>query len=162
MIELRLSETTISEINHLIDLVEQELLNPANVRYFEISSDQPHEHQMSVSNVERLSSVAARPGVYAIWVQQETAVAPQYIGQTAGKTARTRLINHFFKKHPRTGSQLNNVKAAVASGHKVGFTYVALNPPLIRLYVEVALITRHHQLCVWNIQGKLRQKLPSE
>ena len=154
MKEQHLSESVIDQINQFIDQVEQDLLNHANVYYFKIDPEQPHEAQISGFNGEQLDRVAKRPGVYAIWVRTSAAITPQYIGHTAGSTARSRLINHFFKKHPRTGSQLANVKKAVVARHTVGFTFVALYPPLIRLYVESALIARHRELCVWNIHSK--------
>lgn len=160
MTELRLSETAERELNQLVDQVEQVLLDLANVNYFELMPGHPHKDQLSGSNAETLRSVPAKPGVYAIWVQDGSTPALRYIGHTAGKTAQTRLTNHFFKKHPRTGSQLSKVEDAFTSGHKVGFTYVALHPPLIRLYVESTLIARHQELCIWNIQGKAaKQKI---
>lgn len=149
-----LSKTTVGEINQLIDRVERDLLNPINVSYFDINPQQPHKDQLIGNNAERLRQVLNMPGVYAIWVKEGPTPAVRYIGHTAGSTARTRLRNHFFKKDPRTGSQLINVEAAVANGHKVGFTYVALDPPFIRLYVEASLIDRNQLTCVWNRQGK--------
>lgn len=149
-----LSDKAIDELKQFVDQVEQRLLDPANVRYFKLDPEQLHEEQINGFNSEQLSQVATKPGVYAIWIKTETTTAPQYIGHTAGATARNRLTNHFFKKHPRTGSQLENVKKAVADGHTVGFTFVALHPPLIRLYVESDLIARHRELCIWNIHSK--------
>ncbi|RYC70027.1 hypothetical protein [Spirosoma sordidisoli] len=96
MTELHLSETAISEINQLIDKVEQALVNPANVMYFEIDPLWPQEEQLSSSNREKLRNVGGKSGVYAIWVQNSAGSALRYIGHTAGKTAQTRLINHFL------------------------------------------------------------------
>ena len=149
-----LSDSAFNELERLTDQVGQDLLNPENIFYFEINPQLPHEHQINGGNKDKLSQVSALAGVYAIWVKEGNKIIPRYIGHTAGKTARTRLTNHFFKKHPLTGSQLLNVKQAVAAGYEVGFTYVSITPPLIRLYVESALINRFQELCVWNIHSK--------
>lgn len=68
MKELHLSETVINEMKQFVDKVEQDLLNPANVCYFEIDPEQLHEDQIAGFNSEQLNRVATKSGVYAIWI----------------------------------------------------------------------------------------------
>lgn len=154
MIKHRLSDEVIDELDAFVQQVEADLLNPANICFFQIDPTQPHEDQRKGFNGEQLNKIAGESGVYTIWIQTTTSTDPHYIGHTAGQTARTRLTNHFFKRDPRTGSQLVNVETAVKNGCTVGFTFVAVEPPLIRLYVESVLIARHHEQCIWNKHSK--------
>lgn len=154
MKEIHLPDKLIDELEKLVLDVERYLLDKGNIVYFNIDPNQLHENQLSGLNNERLNQVKDKSGVYAIWTKDETASTFHYIGHTAGPTARTRLKNHFFQKDPRTGSQLDRIKQAVKNGHEVGFTFVALDPPLIRSYVESELIMRYSGRCDWNIHSK--------
>ncbi|GAB3570711.1 hypothetical protein GCM10027578_27600 [Spirosoma luteolum] len=150
----KLSVAGIEALNELIERVRVDLFDGANVQFFTMRhSDEPL--QRDAANQPLLNSVGRQSGVYAIWVQQgQEPPAVRYVGHADGKTARQRIRNHFIDKDSRTGSQLAQVNAALEQGHRVGFTFVVIDPPALRLYVEEVLIKQLIAGTHWNIKSR--------
>jgi hypothetical protein len=133
--------------------VKSDLFAETRIMYFEIAEG-AHQIEETELNKNILNSIGGKSGVYAIWVKKETEVSIRYIGHTDGKTSRQRIRNHFITKHDRTGAQLENVKEAIKEKCQVGLTFVEIDPPSLRLYVEMILINENYDHCHWNIKSK--------
>tara|TARA_R110000751_G_scaffold39719_15_gene94590 strand:- start:39113 stop:39532 length:420 start_codon:yes stop_codon:yes gene_type:complete len=78
-----------------------------------------------------------------------------YIGKSKGYIFKTRVRNHVFKKHPKTGSKLALVQSEVAKGNKIKMKFLQVSPESFRNTLEEELI--NHFRPSWNIQ-KQRKK----
>lgn len=96
--------------------------------------------------------------VYCIWISESLKPRPVYIGHSSASLSRQRLINHFIKKDPRTGSQLDKVKQAVSEGNQIGLSFLRIEPEYMRKPLEEWLIARNSEKLVWNIHGKRKRK----
>lgn len=157
MITHALSAEGVTALNTLVGQVEADLFNPANIRFFAMVHADPVTVR-DAQNAVLLAGIGRLGGVYAIWVQSQTGIEVCYVGHTDGKYARTRIRNHFIHKDPRTGSQLANVNVALAQGSRVGVSFVAIDPPALRLYIENLLIRAKNPL--WNIKGAGGKRVP--
>ncbi|HIP28554.1 MAG TPA: hypothetical protein EYG82_05200 [Sulfurovum sp.] len=86
--------------------------------------------------------------IYAIFIDNILV----YIGQTKSSLNSTRLTNHLFYKHPKTGSKLDKIKLCVKNNNSISTSYIAVKPESLRHYIEDELITKYTP--EWNIQGK--------
>lgn len=73
-----------------------------------------------------------------------------YIGKSKGYIFKTRVRNHVFKKHPKTGSKLALVQSEVAKGNKIKMKFLQVSPESFRNTLEEELI--NHFRPSWNIQ----------
>ena len=58
--------------------------------------------------------------------------------------------NHFYKKHPKTGSKLSLVQAEQAKGNELKLKFLKIKPESFRNTLEEELI--NHFRPIWNIQ----------
>lgn len=95
--------------------------------------------------------------IYALWIKRGEAAFWElvYIGQRKDTQIRSRIQQHLFKKHERTGSQLTNVQDALNSGYQIGVTVILVKPDELRTAVEERMITvmKKKGLCTWNIHS---------
>ncbi len=73
-------------------------------------------------------------------------------GKSKGYLFKTRIKNHFYKKHQRTGSKLAAVKKELLKGNKVKIKFLKVTPESFRNTLEEELIA--HFQPIWNIQKK--------
>lgn len=73
-----------------------------------------------------------------------------YIGKSKGYLFKTRIRNHFYKKHPKTGSKLSMVQNETANGNTLKLKFLKVNPESFRNTLEEELI--NHFQPAWNIQ----------
>ncbi|WP_405378254.1 GIY-YIG nuclease family protein [Nonlabens sp. Asnod3-A02] len=78
-----------------------------------------------------------------------------YIGKSKGYIFKTRIRNHIFKKHPKTGSKLANVKAEIVKGNEIKIKFLKVNPESFRNTLEEELI--NHYRPSWNIQKRRKE-----
>jgi len=107
---------------------------------------------------EVISLVQKAPIVYCIWISNGLRPKPVYIGHSSASISKQRLINHFIKKDPRTGSQLERVKRAVSGALQIGVSFFRIEPDYMRKPLEEWLISRNSDKLVWNIHGKHKLK----
>jgi len=164
-----LSQAGKEALADLVQRVYNDLSHAANIRFF-VSGKADVTDAAGASQVIGaildtvpenrliLDSIAGQSVVYAIWVRTPSTGQPvlRYIGHVEGVGARTRMINHFVRKDPRTGAKLDNVRAALAAGYEVGVSFVAIDPPEVRLYVEEMLIQKLDGDDYWNKKSRLK------
>ena len=110
---------------------------------------------MKIENAQFLSEISKSANVYAIFVViNESGYALKYIGQTNKKGARSRLVNHLFKKHDKTGAKLDKVVNEVKAGNQIAISWISIMPESLRHYVEEELITKYKEKLDWNSRGK--------
>jgi len=125
------------------------------VAYPNDSLDFWDSEKMKKANENLLSEISNTANVYAIFVStDENNYALKYIGQTNSKGARSRLTNHLFKKHEKTGAKLGKVMAEVNSGHSIKISWISISPESLRHYVEEELIKIYRDKLEWNKRGK--------
>lgn len=78
-----------------------------------------------------------------------------YIGKSKRYLFKTRVRNHIFKKHPRTGSKLANVQKEIAKGNTIKMKYLKITPDSFRNTLEEELI--NHFRPSWNIQKQSKK-----
>lgn len=95
--------------------------------------------------------------VYFIYLvdKKESKIKLVYIGKSKGGLFKTRIRNHFFKKHPKTGSKLFLINNELAKGNEVKLKFLKVVPESFRNTLEEELI--NHFGPAWNIQ-----KLPNK
>lgn len=171
MITQSLSPDGINALDDLVERVYDALNDVSNTHFFvasraEILDATTGEARLIdaildtvAENRQIIDSVAGSSVVYAIWVRTPSTGEPtlRYIGHVVGVGARTRMINHFVRKDPRTGAQLENVRTALAAGYEVGVSFVAIDPPEVRLYVEEMLIQKLVGDDYWNKKSSLKR-----
>ena len=108
-----------------------------------------------VDNIYTFDKILKNGGnVYALWVKKSKSKkwALMYIGQRKSKDIHTRLIDHLFKKHRKTGSQLLRIQEELMQKSHIGVTVIKVEPDVLRHSVEEFLIfsQREKGNCVWN------------
>lgn len=103
---------------------------------------------------EVINQVYKVPMVYCIWISDGSPPRPVYVGQSSSSYSRQRLINHFLRKHKKTGAQLEKVMKAVENGNKIGVSFLRIEPPYMRKPFEDWLISNNRDKLIWNIHGK--------
>lgn len=164
-----LSQAGKDALADLVQRVYNDLSHAANIRFFVSGKadvpDAAGANQVIDAILDTvpenrliLDSIAGQSVVYAIWVRTPTTGEPalRYIGHVVSVGARTRMINHFVRKDPRTGAKLDNVRAALAAGYEVGVSFVAIDPPAVRLYVEEMLIQKLDGPEYWNQKSRIK------
>lgn len=136
---LLLNTDTRKDINYNID----------NISEWYLSSNQQYGQILKNNNKNVLPKNNAN--IYAIYLNQKLV----YIGQTKSSLSTTRLTNHLFYKHEKTGSKLKNVKESIKNGNSISISYISVKPESLRHYIEDELIKKYTLLdTLWNIQGK--------
>lgn len=108
------------------------------------------------SNQELLKSLRHSGNVYALFVRAPTEGAhwvAVYVGERKSIGLRERITQHLIDKNERTGSMLEAVKTAVASGSSIGLSFIKVQPESLRLYVEETIIAKHKSTLPWNTHG---------
>ena len=115
-------------------------------------------NEMLLLNEKILSNVHGKIGVYGIFIRNDSSSdwIIKYIGHTT--FAKTRLKNHLFTKHEKTGAKLSEVKSAIGRGKELGVSFVAIEPTELRRYVEMMLID--HLQPDWCRHGRSIVKAP--
>lgn len=75
---------------------------------------------------EVINQVYKVPMVYCIWISDGSPPRPVYVGHSSSSYSRQRLINHFLRKHKKTGAQLEKVMKAVENGNKIGVSFLRI------------------------------------
>lgn len=107
-------------------------------------------------NKTLLRSLRNSGNVYALFVRAPTEGAQWeavYVGERKSIGLRTRITQHLINKHEKTGSMLEAVKTAVASGSNIGISFINVQPESLRLYVEETIIANHKDSLPWNTHG---------
>lgn len=73
-----------------------------------------------------------------------------YIGKSKGYLFKSRIRNHFYKKHPKTGSKLPLIHNELAKGNELKLKFLKVSPESFRNTLEEELI--NHFRPIWNIQ----------
>jgi hypothetical protein len=108
------------------------------------------------ANEELLKSLRHSGNIYALFVRQPTEDAnweAVYVGERKSIGLRDRITQHLINKDARTGSMLEAVKTAVASGSSIGLSFIKVQPESLRLYVEETIIAKHKSTLLWNTHG---------
>lgn len=135
---------------------EGNLLSESSVQWFKFD-----KNIKCLNLLEILDSVRNNAIVYCIWVRSlQGEVTPVYIGHSSSKLSRQRIKNHFIKKDPRTGSQLENVIERLKQGEHVGLSFLKIEPDYMRKPFEEWLISRNSEKLIWNKHGKINLKDP--
>lgn len=109
-------------------------------------------------NGDLLSAVSGKNIVYALWAGPTTdALAVVYIGHVGSTQSRQRVRNHLCKKHERTGAQLEQVEATLATQGAIGFSFVEMEPGYMRKPLEDWLIFLYQDQLKWNKAGKRKK-----
>jgi hypothetical protein len=92
--------------------------------------------------------------VYFIYVinKKDKSISLVYIGKSKGSLFKTRIRNHFYKKHPKTGSKLAMVQDELIKGNELKLQFLKVNPESFRNTLEEELI--NHFRPIWNIQKR--------
>lgn len=107
-------------------------------------------------NQKLLKSLRHSGNVYALFVRAPTEGADWvavYVGERKSIGLRERITQHLIDKNERTGSMLEAVKTAVASGSSIGLSFIKVQPESLRLYVEETIIAKHKSTLPWNTHG---------
>lgn len=111
-----------------------------------------------LNGTEVFNQVDNVPIVYCIWISDGSQSKSVYVGHSSASLTKQRLTNHFIKKDPRTGSQLDKVKQCISEGLQIGISFLRIEPDYMRKPLEEWLILRNREKLVWNIQGKKKGK----
>lgn len=143
-----------SKLMQFIEDAEKELLDISQIATINYQSSDTEEAE--ILNMNLLKKISGKGGVYLIFIKASKSKTwlPVYIGQTKSNYSRQRLRNHLFKKDPRTGSQLENVKESISRKQSIGVNFVEIVPEILRHVVEEVLIKRYGQKLDWNKQGR--------
>jgi hypothetical protein len=88
--------------------------------------------------------------VYALYLKVGESIELKYIGKSKGYLFKRRIINHFIKKHEKTGSKLNLIYNEFNQGNKVLIKLIKTVPESYRNTIEEELINKNRP--DWNIQ----------
>lgn len=103
-----------------------------------------------------LDGLNGNGNVYAIYtsnVGEQDQWTPVYVGQRKSTSLRGRLAQHLITKSEQTGSMLEAVKTSVSDGHRIGISYIKVEPESLRLYVEETIISQQKDMLPWNTHG---------
>jgi hypothetical protein len=111
--------------------------------------------EIKKANEPFLKSLRGRANVYALYLRRPKSDEwrPVYVGQRKSVEMRQRLTAHLICKNPGTGSMLEAVKTAVASGESVAISLILVRPDSLRLFVEETIIATHKSRLPWNTHG---------
>lgn len=138
------------QLENIFSIAEELLFAQNNIRWLN------YNPSFTCSNkAEIINYVRNIPIVYCIWVLDASGPKPMYVGHSSSKYAKQRLTNHFIKKDPRTGSQLESIRQAVINGNKIGISYIDIRPDYMRKPVEDWIISKYREQLVWNNHGKI-------
>lgn len=143
-----------SKLMQFIEDVETELFKISKITTINYKSSDTEKDE--VLNTNLLKKISRKGGVYLIFTKPSNTSEwfPVYLGQTKSNYSRQRLRNHLFKKDPRTGSQLENVKKSLLKNRSIGVNFVEIAPEILRHVVEEVLIKKYGQKLDWNKQGR--------
>lgn len=110
------------------------------------------------TNEPFLKSLRNRANLYCIYIRlpgEDDSWRPVYVGERKSIGLRDRITQHLINKNHRTGSMLEGVKMAVASGQQIGLSFVKVEPESLRLYVEEHIISacKRENKLPWNSHG---------
>lgn len=125
------------------------LLSDSNVMWFKFDSS-----LNCLNHLEILDLVKNTAIVYCIWVSRLGKIIPVYVGHSTSKYSKQRITNHFIKKDPRTGSQLERIFEEINMGNQVGLSFLKIEPDYMRKPFEEWLISMNSRKLVWNKRGK--------
>jgi hypothetical protein len=137
------------QIEEVFKRAESSLFSESNMLW--IAYETPFTCRNCPEVIDQVHNV---PIVYCIWISDGSGPKPVYVGHSSASLSRQRLINHFIKKNPRTGSQLDRVMKAVSEGKLVGISFLSIEPDYMRKPLEEWLIARNSDKLIWNIHGK--------
>ncbi len=120
--------------------------NINNIYKWAISNNKSYGQTLKQNNENVLPKNNAN--IYAMYINQKLV----YIGQTKSSLCTTRLTNHLFYKHEKTGSKLAKVKESIEDKKSISISYISVKPESLRHYIEDELIKKYKPQ--WNIQGK--------
>ncbi len=112
--------------------------------------------EIKAANETFLKTLRHRANLYALFVRPSGACgtwSAVYVGERKSAGLRDRITQHVIDKDRRTGSMLENVKAAVAAGQEVGVSLINVQPESLRLFVEETIIAKHKNELPWNTHG---------
>ncbi len=146
-------------LNSFLSGAQKKLLNQIKIKEFfypkvlrngKRASWEKHIPEIKRQNEAKLKEVSSKAGVYALFTRcsNKKKWELKYIGQTASKHSRTRITNHLITKHKDTGAKLETVRKEVQSGKHVGITFVEVQPPELRHFLEEKLISANNPK--WN------------
>jgi hypothetical protein len=136
-------------IEEIFRRAEARLFSERNIKW--LKYDKPFICQNRSEVIDWVKNV---PIVYCIWILDGLQSKPIYIGHSSSWLSKQRLTNHFIKKDPRTGSQLERVKLAVLDDKQIGVSFLKIEPDYMRKPLEEWLILRNREKLIWNIHGK--------
>ena len=142
------------ELIQFIKNIETNLFNVSKIIIINYQS--PNTDKDESSNTAFLKKISKKGGVYLIFTKHSNTSnwSPVYLGQTKSNYSRQRLRNHLFKKDPRTGSQLGNIKKSLSRKHVIGVNFIEIVPEILRHAVEEVLIKKHKENLAWNKHGR--------
>jgi len=146
-------------LNSFLFDVQRMLLNQKNINEFEYPKElrnskkntwEKHVSEIKRRNESKLKKISSKAGVYALFTKSLAKDKWQlkYMGQTASKYSRSRIINHLITKHKDTGAKLEVIKKAVQNGKYIGIVFIEINPSELRHFLEERLISIHKP--EWN------------
>ncbi|WP_194777140.1 hypothetical protein [Pararhodonellum marinum] len=146
---MKIVEFDRKQLEGIFRMAESNLLSETNIRWLSYDVD-----FICLNRLDLFDLVKNEAIVYCIWVSNGAQSIPVYIGHSTSKLSRQRITNHFIKKDPRTGSQLERIKVAVMEGKQVGLSFLKIEPDYMRKPLEEWMISRNREKLIWNIHGK--------
>jgi len=143
-----------AKLIRFIEAIESDLFDVSKITIINYQSSDPEKAEEA--NMDFLNKISRKGGVYLIFTRNSNTNdwLPIYLGQTKSNYSRQRLRNHLFKKDPRTGSQLENVKDSLLKKHSIGVNFVEIVPEILRHSVEEVLIKKYGNKLNWNKNGR--------
>lgn len=141
------------QIEEIFHSAESSLFSESSICW--LTYDNPFN---CLNTSEVISLVQNAPIVYCIWISDGLLPKTVYVGHSSASLSRQRLINHFIRKDPRTGSQLERVKQAFSNAMLIGVSFLKIEPDYMRKPLEEWLISRNSERLVWNVHGKRKIK----
>jgi hypothetical protein len=142
-------------IEKSFEQAENELLTKLNahiIQYtdFDITT-------FDANNKALLNKITANSIVYCLWLgNQESTIAPIYIGHAHRNISRQRMRAHLTKKNKATGAQLEKIKIALERRQVIALSFLKIEPQYMRKALEEWLIEKHSASLSWNKSGKIR------
>ena len=142
------------KLMQFIEDVETDLFDVSRITTIDYQSSATEKDESFNTNF--LKKISGKGGVYLIFTKNSNTSnwLPVYLGQTKSNYSRQRLRNHLFKKDPRTGSQLDNIKKSLSKKQIIGVNFVEIMPEILRHSVEEVLIKKYGEKLDWNKQGR--------
>lgn len=141
-----------------ISILETSVLNYKEVenyftdknKIFKISENKKIDFELVKDLINQSNT---KPNLYGILIKEkgEKEWELKYIGQRKSKFIKDRLRQHLFKKHIKTGAQLDKVKHQLNEGNDVAIKLYSVYPDELRQYYEQKLLQNIKGLS-WNKQ----------